>query len=97
MLSRRLLAAAELELSPDRIREHHHKSMERVSRLIARGQKEGHFRRDQSVSWLTACFYALLHAAAAEVRTGRLSEADAQEAVSASIVAVLSPTTQTRK
>jgi TetR/AcrR family transcriptional regulator, mexCD-oprJ operon repressor len=85
----RLLAAAELELSPDRIRDHHHQPMRRVSRLIARGQKEGRFRGDQSVEWLTACFYAILHAGSSEVRTGRLAEAKAQASVLGSIKAVL--------
>ena len=89
----RLLGAAEHELSPDRIREHHHKPMQRVSHLIARGRSEGAFRNDQPVSWLTACFYALLHAAASEVRTGRLAEGDAQSAVVASITAVLASQT----
>lgn len=87
----RLLAAAELELSPDRIREHHHKPMQRVSRLIARGQQEGRFRDDQPVSWLTTCFYALLHAGATEVRTGRLAEDEAEVALVASIKSVLRP------
>ncbi|MBN9344884.1 MAG: TetR/AcrR family transcriptional regulator [Devosia sp.] len=87
----RLLAAVELELSPNRIREHHHKPMQRVTRLITRGRKEGSFRSDQPVSWQTACFYALLHAGAAEVRTGRLAEDEAQSAIVASIAAVLAP------
>jgi TetR/AcrR family transcriptional repressor of mexCD-oprJ operon len=85
----RLLGAAELELSQDRIREHHHTPMQRVSGLITRGRKEGVFRDDQPASWQTACFYALLHAAASEVRTGRLAEADAQSAVVVSITSVL--------
>jgi TetR/AcrR family transcriptional repressor of mexCD-oprJ operon len=90
----RLLAAAELELSPDRIREHHDKPMQRVRHLLTRGQTTGQFRKDQPMSWLTAAFYALLHAAATEVRTGRLAEADAQAAVLASIIGSLSPTHQ---
>jgi TetR/AcrR family transcriptional repressor of mexCD-oprJ operon len=89
----RLLGAAEHELSPDRIREHHHKPMRRVGHLIARGRSEGAFRGDQPVGWLTACFYALLHTAASEVRTGRLAEEDAQAAVVSSITAVLAPQT----
>lgn len=87
----RLLAAVELELSPDRIREHHHKPMQRVTQLITRGRKEGRFRSDQPVRWQTACFYSLLHAGATEVRTGRLAEAEAQSVIAASIVAVLEP------
>ncbi len=85
----RLLAAAEQALSPDRIREHHHQPMERVTRLIERGQVEGCFRTDQPATWLTACFYAILHVAAAEVRTGRLLEEDAIRVIPATMGALL--------
>jgi TetR/AcrR family transcriptional repressor of mexCD-oprJ operon len=85
----RLLAAAEHALSPDRIRDHHQQPMQRVSRLIARGQAEGRFRQDQPIAWLTACFYAILHAAAAEVRTGRLAESDAATVIPATIKVML--------
>lgn len=90
----RLLAAAEQVLSPDRIRDHHQHPMQRVTGLIARGQAEGRFRTDQPTAWLTACFYAILHAAAAEVRTGRLAEDDAATVIPASIKAVLAESGQ---
>ena len=63
--------------------------MQRVTGLIALGQAECRFRTDQPTAWLTACFYAILHAAAAEVRRGRLAEDDAARVIPASIKAVL--------
>src|SRR6266511_2884785 len=41
---RTLLAAAQRELPPARIRRHHDQVMARVERLIARGQDQGDFR-----------------------------------------------------
>jgi AcrR family transcriptional regulator len=69
---RGLVTAAEEELGTDRISEHHDQALLRVRRLIERGQTEGDFRTDQSAAWLTACYFAILHGAAAEVRAGRL-------------------------
>jgi AcrR family transcriptional regulator len=86
---RRLLAAAEQALSPDRIRDHHRQPMQRVSRLISRGQAEGRFRTDQPTAWLTACFHAILHTAATEVRTGQLAENEAAGVILTTIKAVL--------
>lgn len=85
----RLLGAAEQALSSDRIRDHHQQPMQRVTGLIARGQAEGRFRTDLPAAWLTACFHAILHAAAAEVRTGRLAEEDAATVIPATISAML--------
>lgn len=50
----------------------------RVEHLIHRGRAAGAFRDDQSIAWQTACYFALLHGAAAEVRAGRLSEQEVQ-------------------
>ena len=76
-----LLAAAEDELGSDHIRAHHDATMLRVRQLIERGQDAGVFRTDLSAHWLTACFFALLHGAAAEIRTGRLTESEAAAAL----------------
>jgi len=46
-----------------------------VHRLVERGQRQGVFRSDVPASWLVACCYALIHAAADEVREHRLSAA----------------------
>ncbi len=80
-----LLAAAEDELGSDHIRAHHDATMLRVRRLIERGQEAGVFRTDLSSRWLTACFFSLLHGAAAEVRAGHLKESDVATALPATI------------
>jgi AcrR family transcriptional regulator len=85
----RLLGAAEESLSNERIMAHHAEPMARVQALIERGQREGVMRRDLSAAWLTSCFTALLHAAAGELRAGRLAEADADQVVSATVVSLL--------
>ncbi|KRE23083.1 TetR/AcrR family transcriptional regulator [Agromyces sp. Soil535] len=85
----RLLGAAEESLSNDRIIAHHAEPMARVRALIERGQREGVMRRDLSAEWLTSCFTALLHAAAGELRAGRLAEADADQVVAATVVSLL--------
>lgn len=89
--SHALLGAAEAALSSERIRSHHHQPMARVAALIARGQAEGSFRTDQPIEWLTACFHTILHAGAAEVRAGRLTETTAAEIIPDTVTALLSP------
>jgi AcrR family transcriptional regulator len=84
-----ILGAAELALGGERVRAYHDQPMARVENLIARGQAEGGFRVDQPTAWLTACFYAVLHAGAAELRAGRLDEAKAAMVIPASIAALL--------
>jgi TetR/AcrR family transcriptional regulator, mexCD-oprJ operon repressor len=69
---RSLLAAAQRNLPPARIRHHHDQAMARVERLIARGQNEGDFRTDLPRPWLVATFYSVLHGSAEEVDAGRL-------------------------
>lgn len=85
----RLLGAAEETLSNERIMAHHAEPMARVQALIERGQHEGSMRRDLGAEWLTSCFSALLHTAAAELRAGRLAEADADRIVATTVVSLL--------
>lgn len=85
----RLLGAAEETLSNERIMAHHAEPMARVQALIERGQHEGSMRRDLGAEWLTRCFSALLHTAAAELRAGRLAEADADRIVATTVVSLL--------
>ncbi len=85
-----LLGAAEQELGADRIHEHHDQTMLRVRRLIERGQAEARFRSDQPAEWLTACFFAILHGAATEIREGRLSEDTAAKVIPATVQALVS-------
>lgn len=85
----RLLGVAEEALSNDRIMAHHAEPMARVQALIERGQREGSMRRDLGAEWLTSCYTAILHAAAAEMRAGRFAEADADGVVAATVVSLL--------
>ena len=84
---RGLLAAAQRELPPARIRQHHDRAMARVERLIARGQDEGDFRTDLPRPWLVATFYSVLHGAAEEVDAGRLDPNQVPEILTATLLA----------
>jgi AcrR family transcriptional regulator len=84
---RSLLAAAQRDLPPARIRHHHDQAMARVERLVARGQREGDFRTDLPRPWLVATFYSVLHGAAEEVDAGRLDPTKAPETLTATLLA----------
>ena len=84
---RSLLAAAQRDLPPARIRHHHDRAMARVERLIARGQDQGAFRRDLPRPWLVATFYGVLHGAAEEVDAGRLDPTNAPDVITATLLA----------
>lgn len=78
---RSILAAAQRELPPSAIREHHQHHQERLAQLLARGQRSGVFRQEVPADWLVAASMAVMHAAAEEVLNGRLAEGDADRAV----------------
>jgi TetR/AcrR family transcriptional repressor of mexCD-oprJ operon len=61
----------------------------RIEHLLARGRADGSFRDDQSIAWQTACYFALLHGAAAEIRAGRLSEGEVEANLLLTIRALL--------
>jgi AcrR family transcriptional regulator len=82
-----LVVAAERVLSPERMYEVHAGPMQRVQRLIARGQREGAFRGDLPDAWLVACLHGLIHAAAMAVASGDLSTQDAPEFINATVQA----------
>jgi AcrR family transcriptional regulator len=84
-----LLAAAERYLPSDQIRAHHDKPLARVISLLEKGRSEGTFRSDHTLEWQVACFYAILHSAAAEIRAGRLEEVDARKILPATVRALL--------
>jgi TetR/AcrR family transcriptional regulator, mexCD-oprJ operon repressor len=73
------------ELSPDAVRRTHEPAAAVLSRLIERGRKEGAFRGDLPAQWLQVSFFALLHAAADEVRTRRIGANVAAAAVTITI------------
>jgi TetR/AcrR family transcriptional repressor of mexCD-oprJ operon len=86
-----LLGVAENALSNDRIREHHAEPLARVAHLVERGQAAGVMRTDLDAAWLTSCFSAILHNAAAELRAGRLSESEADRVATATVLSLMEP------
>lgn len=79
--SRSVIAAAEEELSPDRIRELHDSPATRVESLIDHGRSQGQFRDDMPTSWLVAVVHQVLHGAGAEIAAGRVEAADAPDLI----------------
>lgn len=83
-----LLGVAEEELGGTAVRKHVDGALGHVERLFVRGQAEGAFRDDLPASWLTTCYFAILHGAAAELRAGHMTEAEAATIVPETVLAV---------
>lgn len=86
---RRLRTAALAELGPERLREHHDRTLHHVERLLHRGQDDGLFRTDLPLDWLVTTFYAVVHAAADEADAGRVSPADAPDLLTTTVLSLL--------
>jgi AcrR family transcriptional regulator len=86
---RNVLAAAERELPPDRIRAAHDPVLGRVRALIERGQQSGDFRPDLPLSWLTTLALTVMHAAATEVTAGRMTADEAPSIVARTLLGAL--------
>jgi AcrR family transcriptional regulator len=76
-----LLAINTGRLSAKELHRRHQPVMTQFLPLIERGQEKGVFRSDLPVSWHLAMIRAIAHAASAEVRSGRISEADVEPAM----------------
>lgn len=88
---RSLLAAAQETLPPGRIRALHTAPMERVHKLLERGQAEGVFRSDLPSSWLVGTMHSVMHGAAEEIQAGRLTTDDAARVITATVLAAFTP------
>jgi TetR/AcrR family transcriptional regulator, mexCD-oprJ operon repressor len=86
---RNVLAAAERELPPDRIRAAHDPVLGRIFALIERGQQSGAFRTDLPLPWLTTLALTVMHAAATEVSAGRMTAGQAPAIVTSTLLAAL--------
>ncbi len=90
----RHLAIARLALDllpPERLRQAHQAALDPFRRLITRGQQAGEFRDDQPAEWMVTVLYALLHAAAGEVASGRLDPRSAAELIAGSALGAFQP------
>jgi TetR/AcrR family transcriptional regulator, mexCD-oprJ operon repressor len=88
---RSLLLAAQATLPPGRIRTLHTEPMERVHRLIERGQAEDVFRTDLPASWLVGTMHSVMHGAADEINAGRLAADEAAGYITATLLAAFTP------
>jgi AcrR family transcriptional regulator len=68
----------------------HHSVLAALQPLIARGQRDGHFRADVPAAWHLSMLLALMHAASGELHAGRVTDTDAEPALVATIVGALS-------
>jgi AcrR family transcriptional regulator len=62
----------------DAIHAHHAPILDRLDRLVRRGQRAGVFDRSLPPRWVTAAFLGLMHTAAEEVAAGRIDPEDAR-------------------
>jgi AcrR family transcriptional regulator len=75
--ARVLEALAAAYPSPEAVHDLHAPILERLGRLIRRGQRARDFDHRVSADWLAVAFLGLMHTAADEVAAGRLDEAEA--------------------
>jgi AcrR family transcriptional regulator len=76
-----LVAITTTRETSDEIHELHTPVLDQLLPLIQRGQASGAFRTDVSADWHLSMLIALIHAASAEVRAGRVNDHDAETAV----------------
>jgi hypothetical protein len=75
-------------ISRDADRELHEPVVERLERLVRRGQEAGEFDRGLSPAWLLTATVALSHAAVQPVRDGTMPESEAAAALKLSVLRV---------
>jgi TetR/AcrR family transcriptional repressor of mexCD-oprJ operon len=78
--------ASTAELSAEAIRRAHEPAQAVIRALVERGRRDGAFRTDVDASWLVTSLVALIHAAAAEARAGRLDPNTAVEALATTVI-----------
>jgi len=86
-----LLAINTSRLSAKELHRRHQPVMTLFAPLIERGQKKGSFRSDLPISWHLAMLRAIVHAASAELRSGRIAEAEVEPAILSTVMNALSP------
>ena len=87
-----LVASTTSRATSEEVHERHAPVLHQLLPLIQRGQASGAFRADVSASWHLSMLIALIHAASAEARAGRVTDQDAEAAVVETVLgAVASP------
>jgi AcrR family transcriptional regulator len=81
--------------APEELRHRHGPVLGRLLPLVERGQAEGAFRMDVPAGWHLSMLLALIHAASAELRAGRVPIDEAEAALVATVLgSVASPRPQ---
>jgi AcrR family transcriptional regulator len=84
------LVALNTRLPQDELERRHRPVLEQLQPLIKRGQRDGTFRPDVPTEWHLSMLLALVHAASAEHRAGRLGEKDLERAIVATVLGAVS-------
>ncbi len=74
------------------LRHRHHSVLATLEPMIERGQRAGTFRADVPAAWHLSMLMALIHAASAELRAGRLPAEQIQSALLATVLGAMRPT-----
>ncbi len=83
------LVALNTQLPEAELRRRHAAVLGVLEPLIERGQRDGSFRSDVPRAWHLSMLLALMHAASAEVRAGRMREGDAEAAIADTVLGAL--------
>lgn len=83
------LVAINTRLPDAQLRARHHAVIAQLEPLIERGQADGSFRSDVPAGWHLSMVLALIHAASAELRAGRVGAEDAESALLTTILGAL--------
>jgi AcrR family transcriptional regulator len=84
------LVAINAQVPPAQLRHRHRAVLDVLEPLIERGRRDGTFRSDVPAAWHLSMVMALIHAASAELQSGRLSEEAVEAALTATVVGALS-------
>jgi TetR/AcrR family transcriptional regulator, mexCD-oprJ operon repressor len=83
------LVAINTRLPANELRRRHEPLLAVLEPLIERGQRDGTFRSAVPPGWHISMILALVHAASAELRSGRAPAAEAEAAVIASVLGAI--------
>lgn len=83
------LVAINTQLPDAELHHRHAVVLAALESLIERGQREGEFRTDVPVAWHLSMLVALIHAASAELRAGRLPAEQVESALVATVLGAL--------
>ena len=87
-----LLALNTARLSAEELHRRHVPMLDQLEPLIERGQKQGVFRSDLSVSWQLAVTRAIVHTASREIQGGRIPESEAEAVMISTILGAIGRT-----